>query len=164
MAEKESCACEGVRVYKEMMQATIDGVYGSTPELSARKGEIAQKLYDHLFFHLNKPENKALLDLSQKKLNDMRLNLSSQILQPGLKMDAIRDAIHKTPALQQALVCGGPYKSEDERLYAAKVIGKVAEWMDDDDTLDGVIPELEKLQKTLGCHVGLNPHKFKDFV
>jgi len=149
MAE-DKCACQGIRLYTEMVKATYDGIYNPAPDLKEKKGEIAQKLYDHIFLHLTKPENKELFDLAKGKLEQMRKQLADES-EHGLRMDDMRDAIHKSPALQQALVCGSPYKNEDDRLEAAKTIGQLATWMGDDDKMGDVLPALMKLEKQFSC-------------
>jgi hypothetical protein len=160
----ESCACEGLKLYKEMVRVTYDSVFDPYNKILKNKADdIAHKLYDHLYFHVNKPENHAMKIKMQHELEEMRNTLSGGGKDGYSPLETVRDFIHKVPVCQQALVCGGPYKNDDDRLEEAKIIGKVAEWMgSSDDDMDNVIPELEKLQKKLGCHVGLNPNKYKD--
>jgi hypothetical protein len=149
----ETCECKGIRLFTDIVKMTFEAAYSQPGDkyVSDQALTVAQSTYDHLMEQANKPENKSMLAEAQSHLDIMRKGFGSYQAQGVLALEVVRDHIHKSPALQQLLVCGGPFDNPDERRDAAKAVGKACNMLVDDDTMDDVLPELTKLSQKLGC-------------
>ncbi len=158
---KKSCECEGVELFIKIVDTTIEQmeVGGNNPDISVRAFNLSQKVYDHLLGQANKPENKPMYAEANTHLEKMRKYIGDHHSEGMLALDAVRDAIHKFPALQQLMVCGGPYKIPEDRTEAALVIGKACNMLAATD--DDVHPILNAIHKKLGCSSSIEEMKSK---
>lgn len=146
----ETCQCKGVRLFTEIVDLTNDVVASPVdfmPVIHQKARILAQATYDHLMDEAYKPENKVMHGEVNHLLEKVRTAIGGE---SGIHaMETVRDAIHKSMALQQLLVCGGPYDIPENRTEAAKTIGKACNIIAETD--DDVHPILQELSKKLGC-------------
>jgi hypothetical protein len=149
MAEQDTCECQGIRLFRQVVDKTFGALYSpGDPWVSKTALEVATNTYNHLFTQANKPGNMTLHNEAMEQFDAMRNGFGKFQDKGVLALEVVRDAIHKSPALQQLLVCGGPGK----RKASADIIGKVCEMLaGDDDEIDKAVPTLTKLFKDIPC-------------
>jgi AraC-like DNA-binding protein len=147
----ESCECKGIRLFTRVVDITLDSLESppGDPLISKRAYDTAKETYEHILNQANQSKNKAMRKQASKILDTMRSGLANYAQQGVLALEVVRDSIHKSPVLQQLLVCGGPYKSEEKRKEAAKTIGECCNIIAETD--DDIHPILNKLSQELGC-------------
>ncbi len=148
---KESCECKGLNLFTEIVTTTLDLV--NTPGKKVvfeRALKVAQNSYNHLLEQANKPENELMFAEVTGLFDKMRKEIGDG---HGMyALERVRDCIHKSPALQQLMACGGPYKIPEDRTEAALTIDKVSNLMaGDDDDIDKALPLLKTVSTKLGC-------------
>ena len=148
----KSCACRGLDYFSRIVDATVDSLSAAPGDpLIAKRGiALANTLYDHLMEQAHQPGNEPLRARANSSLEKIRSDIAEYGEAMGtLALDRVRDAIHKNPAVQQLLLCGSPFKTDDDRLEGAKELGRICDTLSNTD--DDVKPLVEKLTVKMGC-------------
>jgi len=148
----KGCACHGLSYFSRIIDATADTLSAppGDPLVAKRGAELANTVYGHLVEQAHKPGNKPLLARANPSLEAIRGDIAEYGEGLGsLALDTVRDKIHKDPAIQQLLLCGSPFKTDEDRLEGAKELAHICDTLSNTD--DDVKPLVEKLTVKMGC-------------
>lgn len=154
------CSCKGINMLREMMEVYAAFLAGD-PSHNNRMRILSRRMYDHIDEQAKKPGNEALLNQAQPYLDKEKKILNAVKFgdaQPWQAMETVRDDIHKSDALKQLFVCGGPFPRAEDMSNEAQIVKVAMEILADpageyENPPQAAKIPLDELAKTLECGV-----------